>query len=502
MPTSELLLTPNGIDASTGLPAMPGLTPWELLQAILAEDAREKANPVTQERLAFEANLHDARSKAKLGLLPHLKADDLSQAGWGVIYPMGTPPEVKDNLKDLLAHRKNEAGAKVGTRFAEFELAAGDTAISFRNAHGETAGLVDPDKLPYYLMIVGPPDGNQHFPAGISFEFQNSLANVHAVGRLHFDDLQGFKDYADKVIAYESGQSAPRHAEAAFFSPTSDNNMMQSSMYLANPLREALDKFQTQNPIQRPGGGQLAYKFTHINGENAKKQALTGLLESPISLLFTASHGLWQPYDPDHPEQSFALQQEKMGGLVCGDWDPLVEFQIPDSACLLATDLPAADLSGLVMFSFACYSAGAPKVPRFTDHPKAANFKPGKVDFISALPQAVLRKGALAFIGHIDQSWGYSYVWNRASNIKNFESALSVILQCQRVGIGMEAFSQAYLDLNDQLTSLKGLINSYKGGADNGEDILRTWMARQDAKSYIILGDPAVRLEFSQLVSS
>lgn len=502
MPTPEFLLTPNGIDLSTGLPATPGLTPWELLQAILAEDTREKANPVAQERLAFEANLHDARSKEKLGLLPHLKADDLSQAGWGVIYPMGTPQVVKDNLKDLLAHRKKEAGAKAAGRFGEYELAAGDTAISFRNLHGETAGLVDPDKLPFYLMIVGPPDGNQHFPAGISFEFQNSLANVHAVGRLHFDDLQGFKDYAEKVIAYETGQSAPRSAEAAFFSPTSDNNTRQSSMYLANPLREALDKFQVAYPLQRPGGGQLSYKFTHINGEDAKKQALTGLLASPISLLFTASHGLWQPYDPNQPEQSFALQQKKIGGIVCADWDPLVEMLPPDSACMLATDLPAVDLSGLVMFSFACYSAGAPKMPRFTDHPKAANFKPGKVDFISALPQAVLRRGALAFIGHIDQSWGYSYIWDQQVNTKNFESALSVILQCQRVGTGMQAFSQAYLDLNDQLTSLKGLINSYKGGANNGEDILRTWMSRQDAKSYIILGDPAVRLELGQLVSS
>ncbi len=379
MPTPEFLLTPNGIDLSTGLPATPGLTPWELLQAILAEDTREKANPVAQERLAFEANLHDARSKEKLGLLPHLNADDLSQAGWGVIYPMGTPQAVKDNLKDLLAHRKKEAGAKVAARFAEYELAAGDTAISFRNLHGETAGLVDPDKLPYYLMIVGPPDGNQHFPAGISFEFQNSLANVHAVGRLHFDDLQGFKDYAGKVIAYESGRSpAPPHAQAAFFSPTGDNNTKQSAMYLANPLREALDIFQAQNPVQRPGGGQLSYKFTHLNGEDAVKQALNDLLAQPVSLLFTASHGLYQPYDPSQPEQSFALQQKKMGGLVCADWDPLVEIQIPDSACFLATDLPAVDLSGLVIFSFACYSAGRPKCRASPITPKPPISSPAK----------------------------------------------------------------------------------------------------------------------------
>ena len=497
MPTPEFFLTPNGIDASTGGPVTPGITPSELFDAILNEDSREKKDPAAKERLAFETNLIDARNEEKLGLLPHLDVDSLSQAGWGFIYPKGTPQAVLDNLQDLLAHRKGAAG-KIG----EYELAPGESAISFRNTHGETAGLVDPDKLPYYLMIVGPPEGNRDFPAGISFDFQHSLATVHAVGRLHFDDLQGFKDYADKVIAYETGQTAPRHAEATFFSPTSDNNTKQSSIYLANPLREALEKFQVTYPLQRPGGGQLSYKFTHFNGEDAKKQAMTGLLASPPSLLFTATHGLSLSYDPNDSEGSFALQQRKMGALVCAEWEGFVETKVDDAACFFATDLPAADLTGLVMFSFACYSAGAPKIPRFTDHPKAALAKPGRMDFISALPQATLRKGALAFIGHIDQTWGYSYVWIDATNTKNFESALGVILKCRRVGFAMEAFSQAYLDLNDQLTGLKGLINSYKGGADNGDAILRTWMARQDAKSYIIIGDPAARLELGQLIST
>ena len=101
---------------------------------------------------------------------------------------------------------------------------------------------------------------------------------------------------------------------------------------------------------------------------------------------------------------------------------------------LAAEDIAAgAQIHGMMLFLFACYSAGTPERDSFQSlgppSPRATS------PFLAALPMRLLSHpagGALAVIGHIDRAWGYSYVWPGArgrSQTVAFENVLRRLLQ-------------------------------------------------------------------------
>jgi hypothetical protein len=138
----------------------------------------------------------------------------------------------------------------------------------------------------------------------------------------------------------------------------------------------------------------------------------------------------------------------------------------------------------------------------------------GDRPFIAALPQAVLANpdGPLAFIGHVDLAWTYSFsdldsgvATNRPGK---FVSIVTELLKGSRCGIGFSSLMQAFVAANTDLSTLyvrqAGAQTSASGKAVQptaaaGEmplEVRRShlWMLRQDLCGYVLLGDPAVRL--------
>jgi hypothetical protein len=254
-------------------------------------------------------------------------------------------------------------------------------------------------------------------------------------------------------------------------------------------------------PLARRQARQPEWDVQLVLGEAATKGRLSHLLggQTP-DLLFTAGHGVVFP--ADHPRQ-----RQLQGALLCRDWPGPKAWQgkaLPSDFYLSGEDVAsAARLGGLLCFHLACFSAGTPAEDDFvaTGSPPIAPHA-----FLAHLPQRLLgleRGGALAVIGHVERVWGGSVFWpeNLPSPttirwIRPFEEVLRQLAAGHPVGSALEAFGKRHAELAAELTEL--LQAEVRRGAlpDAGqeESLLSLWTACNDARNYVVLGDPAVRL--------
>ncbi|MGD9144118.1 MAG: hypothetical protein PVI80_01025 [Anaerolineae bacterium] len=428
------------------------------------------------------------RPLAHLGLVEGVDPTKLAEAGWGIIFPHQEPGatptigDIKEALQPLLELRRSQAG----DLFKLYEGADGyrpmDTASTWlhrkpRNAR--VADPADPKKVPYYLLVVGSPEE-------IPFHFQYQLDVQYAVGRIDFGgDLEAYTNYARNVVATEDGSATfPRKVTFFGVSNPGDRATELSAKHLVKPLQEQIGaRYGTE------------WQIDAIEPQDAKKAELKRLLgaEKP-SLLFAACHGMEFPKDA--PEGRQARYQ---GALLCQDWDgPAVDRgQVPREFYLAGEDLADdADLQGLIAFFFACYSAGTPPFDEYTKQAFKENWETiADPPFVAALPKAMLglSKGALAVIGHVERAWGFSYLGDRETEqIAVFQSAVERLLKGHPVGSAMEYFNMRYAALSTELTSAQA--NEIFGMVINDYELAEMWTANNDAKGYVVIGDPAVRL--------
>jgi len=477
------------------------------LNSRLAElETRLKRTTDKTERNAIETELQAVKDHiagiGDFGLKEGVDPDRLALTGWGVIFPESMPSEqvelIQTYLKPLLDLRrtqiktgsiiiKNQAGEEEEGERGPFKIFAGQNGYIAGNRYnkflsknrGTVSGPVDPAKgVPYYLLIIGS-------PVQIPYKFQYQLDVQYAVGRIYFDEVANYGRYAQSVVAVETGQVKRPH-QIDFFNVANrdDPATRLSSEHLVKPLYQTFIEQDKNTPWQH----------TLHEDKQAKKEALSQLLNggNPPALLFTASHGVEFPKGHSH-------QLNHQGALLCQDWPGPRRWRkaIPEKYYFSADDLsPETDLTGMIAFFFACYGAGTPQYDEF-DRLKLKEGESATTiadqPFIANLPKTMLSRGALAVVGHVEQAWGYSfYHADGGRQITVFESTIQRLMNGLPLGSAVEYFNERYAELATDLTSMLDDISW--GETYDSRELVTSWTAHNDARNYIIIGDPAVRL--------
>ncbi|MCP3957363.1 MAG: hypothetical protein GY719_05885 [bacterium] len=350
----------------------------------------------------------------------------------------------------------------------------GESTLDFLSRYGIGLGPVKPGakRLPYYLLLVGSPEQ-------IPFSVQYKLDVQYGVGRLWLEGTEAYARYAKGVVRAETGElRRPKKFSLVGVSNPGDRATSLSRQELVEPLGTLADKFQD-------------WSFDLHVGDDARKGSVGQLLGGPLTpaLLFFAGHGLGYP-------NGYAAQRDRQGALVCQDWAGPGDRGITEAESFAATDLsPSADPSGMIAFFFACFGAGTPHREDFHGEgntPEALAPAP----FISRLPQRLLGNPggtALAVVGHVERAWTYSFLWpSTGPQLQVFESTLGRLLNGYPVGAAMEYFGQRFAELAVHLQAAQADLRF-----EPDPDVISaigTAFAFKDARAYVVLGDPAVRV--------
>lgn len=466
-PLSDTLLC-LGVSAQTGRPlSSPSDAAIDALLGLRGETASDSLAAATRGASATRAFAAEG----------DVDPNELTEAGWGVIFAPEAGEDIKAALQPLLERRQQQAGRLFRVFEGDRGVRVDETAQAWLQRQGVRLDVVDPHLgVPFYLLIVAPPES-------ISFEFQYTVDLCWGVGRVWFSDAAAFRRYAESVVAYETAGTVPTARQVAVFSTRHDFD--QATQLFMQQVAEPLC-FGSE--FVAPVGKRLGYQLQPFLGELATKDALRRILkgetpDGPPALLFTGTHGMEFPAGDRR-------QTQAQGALVCQDW--VGYGGIKEDYWFSGTDIPRdANLQGLVHFLFACHGAGCPAFDNFDRlgaQPKQIAEKP----FLAPLPPALLSHpggGALAVLGHVERAWAYSFQSSNAQpQTQGFRDVIARILRGDRLGYATDAFNVRWAALSTQLAELR---------QDRDLDrkaLARLWVARDDARNYIIFGDPAVRL--------
>jgi hypothetical protein len=478
MDTLDDIVIPFGVSAETG-EVLPGLTD-EAIRGLLERE--EKPPP----------ELEAQRNRAGPGGVSFAvdgdtDAGNLEQAGWGVLFGPDTDPEIRKAVGVLIEHRRGQ-GASPFVIYDQDGYRPGETAEAWLKRRNARLDVVNPaqDGIPFYLLIVAPPDV-------IPFEFQYTLDLYWSVGRLWFDTVEEFRNYAQTVVDYETATKVPTSRQVALFAPEHDFDAATQLFVnqVARPLRDGA------GPSLKPLGQRQRFGLRAFISEEATKANLLKIFRGeveggPPALLFSGGHGM-------AIANGDSRQLTTQGALVCQDWDRSGKIQ-PEH-WFAGSDLPPdAQVHGMIHFMFACYGAGVPLVDNFSRLNKESK-RIAPRPFISRLPQTLLGRpggGALAVLAHVERAWAYAFQSERGNaQIQGFRDVIGRLLRGERIGQATDVFNLRWAALSTRLAELQ--LDLMHNPDMPLRPLGNLWVARDDARNFIILGDPAVRLREEDL---
>ena len=460
-----------GIDAETGAP-LSGMDAAAFRD--ISSTGRDQF--VSREDLAAKADLDEAH----FGVLGDVDPRDLSQSGWAVVFCSSAGRNIREALQPLLDRRKAQTGG--GDLFKVFEedtgYQPGDTATTWLARRHVRMDVVDPALgVPFYVLLVAPPEE-------IPFEFQYGLDLYWAVGRLWFETADEFRRYAESVLHYDDLPAPPTSRQMAVFATRHDFD--QATQMFSNEVAETM-----VNGSAGAIGQRQKFRLQPFIGDPATKGSLHGIFAGSIehgspALLFSGGHGM--SFRADDPRQ-----EGSQGALVTQDWTGYGKIgrdQIFDASDLSTN----AKIHGLIHVLFACYGGGCPQYDNFNrleGVPKQIATRP----MLARLPQALLAHpegGALAVLAHIDRAWSYSFRAGKTPQTQGFRDVIGRIMRGDRLGQATDQFNIRWAALSTELSEM--LDQMRQGLQTDPKRLASLWVARDDARNYMLFGDPAVRL--------
>jgi hypothetical protein len=324
------------------------------------------------------------------------------------------------------------------------------------------------------------------------FEVSHEIDSDYCLGRLDFESAEDYAHYVKSVIEYENARSIRNTREAVFFGTRHpfDAATQLSTDSLVSPLADGLPA-SGSTPAEKGVAAQLGFRQRKYVADSATGETLLQLLgggDPPPSFLFTASHGMvWPSGD--------AKQITDQGALLCQNWPGF--GNVTAQHYVTGADVgDNARVHGLVTFHFACFGGGTPQTDLYVfergQQPPTIAPKP----FTAALPRLLLAHpggSALACVAHVERAWGSSITGiTGGPQIIPFQRAIAQILLGKPLGLAVQEFNDLSATLSDALQNLLG--KAFQGIPIDDVALASTWLQRNDAAGFILLGDPAVKL--------
>ena len=474
-------LTVNGISGVDGNYAVPQMSTADLAGRLRRSRDSASISPLRTDRG------RRLKTRAFPALPLGVRPEDVAKSGWTVVFHRDEDVAVRTALEPLVAHRLAQVEKPVQplTYYPE------DSVEGWLGNLGVGWGNIAPEKVPYYLLIVG-------VPSLIPYQFAQTLDAEYCVGLLDLPDAAAYRRYVSSVIDYEKATTIESKKEIVYFGTRHpfDDATTLSADWLVTPLTDGLPARPPSDAV-RPVASEWSFAQRKFVGDDARRQALVDVLtpadKRPPAIFFSATHGMvW----PNGHERQLPAQ----GALLCQDWGGFGEMT--PGHYLTAADVPdAASVSGVIAFLFACFGGGTPLEDRFAYEPGVAPPEIAPKPFSAALPSRLLTHpggGALACIAHVERAWGYSISGQTMEpQIGPFRRAMGRLMLGQPVGLAVQEFNDKCAVASVSLANL--LEKAYAGRPVDDIQLTTTWTERNDAEGYVTLGDPSVRLRLELL---
>lgn len=411
------------------------------------------------------------------------RPNDLVAQRWGVIAPEGPEgDELLAAIEPLIKARGEQQQAAVKVYRVPAQMSPA-TAASWKREVFHRSERLRQD-LPRYQLLLG--DLHQ-----VPETLQISQATDGFVGRLAFDAVADYADYCAKILAAEAAP-APGSRQALFHGVADGTAATEAGIRgLVRPCVALAREMQSREAGLFPA--------TIVASEDAEPDPASFRgAAGAAQVLLSLSHGEGAPRGG---WRSPAEQRARQGAMSFG-----AEADDLAGAALLRG--PIAPLGLWLMF--ACFSAGTPStskyarwIERLIAEGRAGGRPeqvlqclpgPGEPPFVAAIPKAALRnpQGPLAFIGHVDLAWSYSFREVDGGRPRfqpgRFLDTLAAALQGDRVGVAFRHLFRWFEQVNTELTTLD------EEAEDQALRRAQLWMLRQDLAGFMLLGDPAARL--------